>query len=435
MRAGCFDWRLWLGLLLVATNGVLAETTDADATLRVGTSGDYAPFSLREADGTHRGFSIDLAKRYAEDRGLELELVPFQWPSLLDALAKDRFDLALSGITVRPERSIAGRFSLPVMETGAVVILRGDDWGGLEGLDQPVVRIGVNAGGHLERVAAERFPRATRVAIPDNAAVLQALLDGTVQAVVTDSAEAPSWLAALPPDYATHGPFTRDRKAALVAPSRSDLAVDFDAWLALRERDGTLDALRATHFGPGPWPRTAEPLDALLAAVDERLALMPTVAVVKRRSGVPLEVPERESKVLDAAAASVAAAADATRAEPPDPLLVRAFFRAQMEAAKAVQRQTVKSDFDVAEPLPSLDDALRPSLLRIGDRAARLLLGLQPPAASDPEAPRSLVARTEAAVRAPYVPGSSRRSIARAIEALLQAQPKAMPADTPVPTP
>jgi cyclohexadienyl dehydratase len=426
---------LVLGLLCMGASGRAAEDRAEAAKLRVGTSGDYAPFSLREADGTHRGFSIDLAERYAKDRGLELEFVAFRWPSLRGALAADRFDLALSGITVRPERSLAGRFSLPLMETGAVAIVRGDDWGGIDGLDKPVVRIGVNAGGHLERVAAERFPRATRIAIPDNAAVLQALIDGAVQAVVTDSAEAPSWLAALPDEYEAHGPFTRDRKAALVAPSQTALAADFDAWLIERERDGTLAALRETHFGPGAWPRTAEPLDALLAAVDERLTLMPTVAVVKRRTGIPLEVPEREAHVLDAAAKSVADAASASATEPPDDALVRAFFRAQMEAAKAVQRQTVKSDFDVPEPLPSLTEALRPALLRIGDRAARLLVSLQP-TTNDPT-PSSLVERTEKAVRAPYLPASARRSIARAIEGLLEAQTTAAtaPADAPAPTP
>ena len=434
-----FDARVWLCLLLVAAGSVGAETkSEGVPALRVGTSGDYAPFSVREVDGTHRGFSIDVAQRYATDRGLEIEWVPYRWPELSQGIAENRFDLAISGITVRPERSIAGRFSLPLMETGAVVLLRGEDWGGIEGLDQSVVRIGVNAGGHLERVAAAHFPRATRIAIPDNAAVLRALQDGAVEAVVTDSAEAPSWLAELPPAYAAHGPFTRDRKAALIAPGRPQLAADFDAWLVERERDGTLATLRETHFGPGPWPRTAEPLDALLAAVDERLALMPTIAVVKRRTGVPLEVPEREALVLDAAAASVAAAAPASEedARPaPDPVLVRAFFRAQMEAAKAVQRATVKSDFEVAEPLPSLDAALRPALLRIGDRAARLLLVLDAPRSND-DAPSSLVARTDAAVRARFVPSSSRRAIARAIEGLLAHGARSTtPAAAPTPAP
>ena len=62
---------------------------------------------------------------------------------------------------------------------------------------------------------------------------------------------------------------------------------------------------------PFRWP---ELLAALLAALDERLALMPLVAQVKRARGLPVEVPERETRVLDAAVAAVGEAAAAARA-------------------------------------------------------------------------------------------------------------------------
>ena len=49
-------------------------------------------------------------------------------------------------------------------------------------LDRPAVRIAVNQGGHLERVARARFPRATIAAIPDNAVVREALRAGKADA-------------------------------------------------------------------------------------------------------------------------------------------------------------------------------------------------------------------------------------------------------------
>jgi cyclohexadienyl dehydratase len=140
--------------------------------LRVGTSADYAPFSLAAEGGTPTGFDITLAKTYARERGLEVELVRFRWPELLQDLAAGRFDVAMSGITVGPRRSLAGRFSVPVVESGAVVLMREPDrWHAPEELDHPEIRIGVNAGGHLEQVARQRFPHATLLAIPDNQAV------------------------------------------------------------------------------------------------------------------------------------------------------------------------------------------------------------------------------------------------------------------------
>src|SRR3954467_6037919 len=63
-----------------------ADTTSAPKPtrpkLRVGTSGDYAPFSIRDAAGTVRGFDADVAVALARDLGFELEWVGFRWPTL-----------------------------------------------------------------------------------------------------------------------------------------------------------------------------------------------------------------------------------------------------------------------------------------------------------------------------------------------------------------
>jgi cyclohexadienyl dehydratase len=393
-----------------------AAAEEAAPPLRVGTSGDYAPFSGGGED-SFRGFDVDLARRYAADRGRELVLVRFRWPRLLEDLAERRFDVAMSGVTVRPERSIAGTFCVPVAETGAVALVPADTWAALDELDRPHVRIGVNAGGHLERAAAQRFPRATLVAIADNESVIEALRDEAVQAVVTDSAEAPGWLERLP-GLVTLGPFTRDRKAPLVRKDLPELTADLDAWLLARERDGTLAELRREHLGGGR--ATADPLDALLAAVDERLSLMPIVGYVKRETGEPLEVPEQEHVVLEAAVASVLEAASRRdRVAPPIPPIQR-FFRAQMEAAKQVQRDAVADpDFEPAPPLPDLDTDLRPALLRIGARIAGLVLEL-------PATPAKRVhARAGDLLREPLLAAPARRAVAQAIAEILPAAPPA----------
>jgi cyclohexadienyl dehydratase len=46
--------------------------------------------------------------------------VPLRWATLDRDFAAGRFDVVMSGVTVRPERSAAGRFSLPVAQSGAV---------------------------------------------------------------------------------------------------------------------------------------------------------------------------------------------------------------------------------------------------------------------------------------------------------------------------
>jgi cyclohexadienyl dehydratase len=321
--------------------------------------------------------------------------------------------VAASGVTVKPERSAAGRFSVAVAETEAVALARNPDrWGGSATLDRPQIRIAVNRGGHLEQVARASFPNATLIAVPDNGRVIELLIDEEVDAVVTDGAEAPHWEKRADQPLARIGPLSRDRKAWLVRADQPELAADFDAWLLAREADGTIARLREQWLGGGS-PQTAQPLGALLAALDERLALMPLVGVVKRHSGVPLYVPEREAVVLERAIADLRAEAERTSRKPPGDAQVRALFEAQFAAARSVQLRAVKdSDYHPPEPLPDLEKELRPALLRIGARTARLLLALPPglDATSVRQAARD-------ALRAPYLDPERRDALADAIAA------------------
>ncbi len=52
--------------------------------LRVGTTGDYKPFSYRPAgSGDFIGLDVELAGQLAKALGVKLELVPTTWPSLM----------------------------------------------------------------------------------------------------------------------------------------------------------------------------------------------------------------------------------------------------------------------------------------------------------------------------------------------------------------
>jgi cyclohexadienyl dehydratase len=417
-----------LAALLLGLVAAAASADEPRTPWRVGTSGDYAPFSVAKGS-SYRGFDVELARRYAADRGLEIQWVRFRWPNLLRDLEAGRFEVAMSGVTVAPLRSATGTFSVPLVETGAVALVRdATRFGDLEALDRSHVRISVNAGGHLEAAARAKFPHATLVAIGDNSGVVRALADGEVDAAVTDTAEASSWEKEVP-DVRRLGPFTRDRKAFLVAAGAAERSADLDAWLLEREVDGTLAALRSEFLGAGEFAPVAEPLPALVAALDERLSLMPWVAIAKHRDGLPLVVAEREEAVLDEATAAVLAQAKAEDVTAPSVLLVRSFFGAQLEAAKQVQRDVARDgDYEASDPLPDLDGALRPAISRIGARIARLLLAL--PKGTDRE---RIGAALADGLRSPWLAPSSRYQIADALGAMV-ADRTAAPAAAP-PTP
>jgi cyclohexadienyl dehydratase len=366
--------RAWQrGLVLVCALGA-ALAAHAAPPLRVAVTGDYPPLSARSPDGDYVGFDADVARMFAATRGSEVEWVPLRWPELPDALAARRFDVAMTGVTVRPDRSIAGVFTVPVLESGAVVLARDEALGNEEDLAKPGVPLAVNAGGHLERVARALFPLAAISALPDNSAVRDAFASGTAGAVVTDTVEAPSWRA-LVPGARQLGPFTRDVKAYWLPPDRAPLAAELDTWLQQRESDGSLARLRAQWLGAEAAQRpTAQPTLALIAALAERFALMPAVAAAKRASGAPVLAPEREAALLAAAVLAAQSAARRERIPAPEQAALEAFFVALFETSRAVQSAALAGPpADPSARVYDLDAELRPALTRVTERIAALL--------------------------------------------------------------
>jgi cyclohexadienyl dehydratase len=368
-----FFLTLLVSLILPGCGG---KALDKKLLLRVGTSGDYAPFSSKHFEGGLVGFDVALAYQFAADHDMEVEFVIFKWSNLLKDLEADAFDVAMGGVTVREDRSLVARFCIPNTKSGAVVILpagAADD--GIETLDRNGVRIGVNLGGHLERVTRSRFGQATIVTSADNQMVPDMLLAGEIDALVTDTMEAPFWLQRLP-GAKVLPPFTQDRKAWLVHPEKSELADKLDRWLLKQESNGNLAKLRKAFLPEGNDERTARPLSALLAAMDERLSLMVAVAESKRVLEKPVEDLAQEARVIEAAVKGIIEESQHQSVGPPDASGVEAFFKAQIEAAKAIQYKTLTGPSTMTNP-PDLVEDLRPALGRISGRINRLILDLR----------------------------------------------------------
>jgi len=308
-------------LVVQVAAGVAAGAPGA---LRIGTSADYAPFSFRDTAGNLTGFDITVARRLASDLGRQVDFVPFRWPDLVAQLEGGTFDVAMNGVTIRPDRAVSIGYTRPYVVTGAVAVIRASDrqrYRGVADLDHAGVRIGVNAGGHLQQVALRQFTHAHVAPVSDNRALPDLLQRGEVEAVISEQFEPRTWSGK---QFVILGAFTRDRKAYALAPTATDLLQQINDWLAAREADRWLgDRASLTPAQAG--------FEALVAAIDLRLQLMPFVAAVKRRERLPIEDSAQEARVLE----RVRTAAAAHRLGPDD---VAEVFRVQIEAAKAVER-------------------------------------------------------------------------------------------------
>jgi cyclohexadienyl dehydratase len=313
--------------------------------LRFGTSGDYAPFSVADPQG-FSGLDIELGKRLAKDFGAKLEFVRFAWPELIAGLEGAKYDLALSGITVRGDRALSGRFSRPYAVTAAVALVRAADRGRFAdyaALNRADVRLVVNAGGYLESVARRLFPQATITTTTDNTQLFAPVLAKTADAAISDSAEAHAHRAA---GLSSLGPMTHDRKAVLIADGSPELASWVDTWLRERERDGFLPKLRQRYLGAPARDALPAVVEAVWSAIQLRCELMPYVGAYKLAHGLPVEDSAQEARVL-------ARMADAARASGLDPETIQRLYRALMAGAKDIEQARGR---EPSRQKPSLDE-------------------------------------------------------------------------------
>jgi cyclohexadienyl dehydratase len=164
----------------------------AGGTLKVGLTGDYAPYSLRGADGEITGADVTMAQSLAKALGVRLEIVPTTWKTMQADLQTDRFDIAMGGVSVTPDRAAIGDFSVTVMRDGKRPIVRCTDkelYTSVAAIDRPGVRVVVNPGGTNERFAKANFPHARLDEHADNRTIFDDLMDHQADVMVTDGAE------------------------------------------------------------------------------------------------------------------------------------------------------------------------------------------------------------------------------------------------------
>lgn len=163
----------------------------ANHVLRIGMTGDYAPFSVEEG-GSLRGADVDLALALAAKLQVQPQFVRTSWPALMQDYAAGRFDVAAGGISVTPARTARAAFSIPYHRGGKTPIVRCGTQAGFDTLaeiDRPGVRVVVNPGGTNEQFAREHLSAAQRIVHADNRTIFAEVAAGRADVMVTDDVE------------------------------------------------------------------------------------------------------------------------------------------------------------------------------------------------------------------------------------------------------
>lgn len=122
-----------------ATAGGTTEAGSASEgnVLRVAMSADYAPFdwlqdtdangAVQTSNGTYmNGYDVRMAKRIADELGMELEITQIDWDGLILSIQSGKVDCAIAGMSITSERSQSVDFTEPYYNANIVAVVAED---------------------------------------------------------------------------------------------------------------------------------------------------------------------------------------------------------------------------------------------------------------------------------------------------------------------
>jgi polar amino acid transport system substrate-binding protein len=155
---------LGAGLALAASTamaqGLIQEIRDR-GTLRVGVA-EGAPYQFVDpASGEYVGLNVDLAGEVAAVMGVELEIVPATWATLVTGLEVGQYDVIFANLFATPERALSVAFTDAYDTYGFhVAVLADSPIQSVEELNSPDVSFAGAAGTVEAQYPKELFPEA-----------------------------------------------------------------------------------------------------------------------------------------------------------------------------------------------------------------------------------------------------------------------------------
>lgn len=172
-----------------STSSSDSGATGTQRTLIVGTSND-APFSFHDAGGTSlKGIDGQMIEAIAKSKGWKIQIYDTDFASLIPALQAKKIDVVVDAMYITAKRQAVVNFTNPWYSEGEGIVTRSDTSGITGAADLKGKVVGAQTGTVYLDYAKTLGASSLRV-FDSQAALLQALQNKQVDAVVTDSAVA-----------------------------------------------------------------------------------------------------------------------------------------------------------------------------------------------------------------------------------------------------
>lgn len=236
-----------VGAAVVALGASVAVADD----LIVATDTAFVPFEFKEGD-KYVGFDVDMWDAIATDLGVTYDLRPMDFAGIIPALQTGQIDVALAGITIKPERQAVIDFSDGYYDSGFLLMVPADSTiAGAADLagKSLAVKTGTSASDYAEAnfkgTELRKFPNI------DNAYLeLQA---GGVDAAMHDTPNVLYYIAtAGNGKVKAVGEQMMAQQYGIGFPKGSALTAKVNEALARMKADGRYDAIYTKWFGAKP---------------------------------------------------------------------------------------------------------------------------------------------------------------------------------------
>lgn len=236
-------------LTLAATAALAFGAATAQAEdIVVATDTAFVPFEFKQ-DGEYTGFDIEMWQAISEELGVDYELRPMDFSGIIPALQTGQVDVALAGITIKPEREEVIDFSDGYYDSGFRLMVPADsdiqNWEDLAGKTM-AVKTGTSASDwaedNLPDTELRKFPNI------DNAYL--ELRTGRVDAAMHDTPNVLYYIStAGNGEVKAVGDQQMAHQYGIGFPKGSELVGPVNAALAKMREDGRYDAIYEKWFG------------------------------------------------------------------------------------------------------------------------------------------------------------------------------------------
>jgi len=255
LSALCLTLVMMLGCLAACggDGGSSADSADENALnlitpgkLVMGTNAAFPPFEYLEGTNVV-GVDAEMLAAIAEKLGLELEISDVEFKSLPEMLSTKKIDVIAAGFTVKPEREETMDFTNTYYEAVQTIIVMKDS--DIQSVDDVVgLKIGVQEGTTGLYEAEELTEEEKIVEFGNGALAVEALKNGTVDAVIIDNNPAKEYAAQSSEIRLIEDQFEPEHYAMAVNKGNKALLDAINNALRDIKADGTFDAIIAKYI-------------------------------------------------------------------------------------------------------------------------------------------------------------------------------------------